>query len=155
MLKTGFNLHQIDTNLFENCTKTVIMYFLDLHFKWNQFVSEIWELRDQRMDDYPLMNSPMPTIQICAGYILFATLIGPWYMKNRLPMNVKPFMMVYNISQVVFNLYVFVQVQILHNNYYLYELFVRLIIIKIEYYSNISKRYIFHKSYVTDIWHIP
>ena len=74
------------------------------------FLGSLWDKRDRRMDEYPLMNSPLPTFFICCGYLLFVTLIGPSFMKYRKPLNLKAFRIFYDLFQVVFSLYLFTQV---------------------------------------------
>nr|QWC69491.1 fatty acid elongase 3 [Tigriopus californicus] len=70
------------------------------------YIHDLWELRDKRMDGYPLMSSPWPAIGLCFGYICIVKLIGPAIMKNREPFQLKTPMLLYNGFQVVFSLFV-------------------------------------------------
>ena len=69
-----------------------------------------WENRDKRMDGWPLMSSPLPTIMICATYVYIVKVWGPNFMKDRKPMNLKGFLIVYNLIQVLLSTYIFVEV---------------------------------------------
>jgi hypothetical protein len=53
-----------------------------------------------------LMDSPWPVITILAAYLYFVLKIGPEFMKYRRPMNIDRVVMVYNIIQVLFSLYI-------------------------------------------------
>ena len=44
---------------------------------------ELWAIRDKRVDDWPLMASPWPTVALSAAYVISAKVIGPALMKNR------------------------------------------------------------------------
>lgn len=57
----------------------------------------------KEVDKWFLMGSPIPIIGIVALYLLFVTKIGPEYMKNRKPMNLRLLMLVYNLYQTIFN----------------------------------------------------
>ena len=71
---------------------------------------DLWERRDKRMDDYPLMENPLHTALICGVYFFLIIVVGPWYMKDRKPMNIKTFMVVYNAAMVILSTYMFIQV---------------------------------------------
>ena len=81
--------------------------------EWTAFFDTLWEKRDKRMDGYPLMSSPVPTFVICCGFVIFVTVIGPIYMKHRSPLNVKSFLIFYNLCQVILSLYLFIQVYVI------------------------------------------
>ena len=80
---------------------------------------DMWERRDKRMDEYPLMGNPLHTAAICCMYVYLIAFAGPKYMKDRKPMNIRSFLIVYNASMVVLSLYMFVQVSgnILRNSF--------------------------------------
>jgi elongation of very long chain fatty acids protein 7 len=71
---------------------------------------DLWELRDRRMDSLPLMGSPWPTVAICLAYIYIVKVWGPDFMKDRKPMEIKNFLVVYNALQVAISTYIFVKV---------------------------------------------
>ena len=84
-----------------------------LAYQWTllaNWYDDLWELRDKRMDGLPLMGSPLYTVTICALYVYVVKVAGPWYMKDRQPMNINKFMVGYNAFQVILSGYVFVQV---------------------------------------------
>lgn len=64
---------------------------------------------DQRTKNYPMMGSPLPTIGICLAYVFCAKVVGPKLMQNRKPFIVKKAMVYYNIVQVIFNTFCFVE----------------------------------------------
>lgn len=78
------------------------------------------DLADPRVNVFPLMLSPWPTILIIIVYNVFTQSIGPELMKKRQPIDVKYPMILYNI------------VQIVANGYFVFESF-RLIWIPREY----------------------
>ena len=82
---------------------------------------DLWERRDKRMDEYPLMGNPLHTAAICCIYFYLIAVAGPRYMKARKPMNIRSFLIVYNASMVVLSLYMFVQVSgdVLRNRFWL------------------------------------
>lgn len=59
------------------------------------------------------MGSPLPVIGIVAAYLLFVVKLGPEFMKDRKPLNIKPIMTCYNLYQAMFNFYIVVQVRII------------------------------------------
>lgn len=68
---------------------------------------KLWELRDRRVDGWPLMSSPVPTAAICATYVVMVTLIGPRFMRGRRPYNLRRFLVAHNAFQVVLNAWIF------------------------------------------------
>ena len=65
-----------------------------------------WEQRDKRSDQYALLMNPTAVILISICYIIFVTWIGPTVMRNREPYSLKIPLLVYNICQVIINLYI-------------------------------------------------
>ena len=80
---------------------------------WASWYDRIWEFRDKRMDGYPLMSSPLYTVLLCAIYVYVVKMAGPRFMKDRPPLNIKTFMVVYNAFQVFLSGYIFVQVDMI------------------------------------------
>lgn len=72
---------------------------------------DLWERRDKRMDDYPLMSNPLHTAAICCVYFYLIIFAGPRYMKDRKPMNIRGFMIVYNALMVILSSYIVIQVR--------------------------------------------
>ena len=52
-------------------------------------------------------SSPWPSIAGSLLYLLFAIVIGPAFMANRKPFEIKGIMNLYNAVQVIFNVYFF------------------------------------------------
>ncbi|XP_023224637.1 very long chain fatty acid elongase AAEL008004-like [Centruroides vittatus] len=56
---------------------------------------------DPRVNEWPMMQSPWPTISICLLYVYVVKVLAPAYMKDREPMNIRTFMVVYNFLMVI------------------------------------------------------
>ncbi len=99
--------------------------------RWSILYREVWEKRDKRMDDWPLMSryfgtlhprhflsksdrlfsSPWPTMLLSATYIYIVKVWGPRFMENRRPFNIRTFLVWYNAAQVLLSTFIFVQVR--------------------------------------------
>ena len=66
----------------------------------------LWSLRDKRVDNWPLMNSYVPTLVLSGLYLIICIFIGPALMKNRQPYEFKYLMQGYNLSQVFISAYI-------------------------------------------------
>nr|ACO15271.1 Elongation of very long chain fatty acids protein AAEL008004 [Caligus clemensi] len=66
---------------------------------------QLWDIRDKRVDGWPLMESIRPTFYICLIYVLVAKIFGPFYMKNRRPYEFYGVIRCYNVLQVLASLY--------------------------------------------------
>lgn len=66
-------------------------------------------LSDKRVEKWPLMDNPLPTLAISTSYLLFLWL-GPKYMKNREPFQLRKTLIVYNFSMVFLNFFIFKEV---------------------------------------------
>lgn len=60
---------------------------------------------DETIDRWFLMSSPGPVFSIVAVYLLFVLKIGPAFMKNRKPYQLKNIMIVYNAFQVCYSIW--------------------------------------------------
>ena len=88
--------------------KGLFLYSLTLLFS-HMHAHVYYYCLDPRLDDWPMMSSPLPTITLVALYLLFV-LVGPQIMKHRQPLNVKIPMMIYNFCMVLFSYYLFHEV---------------------------------------------
>ena len=61
------------------------------------------DLRDPRVDSWPLMSSIWPTTLICVAYVYVVKVLGPRFMEKREPYNIKRIMIVYNLFQTIFS----------------------------------------------------
>ncbi|XP_063704312.1 uncharacterized protein LOC134833792 [Culicoides brevitarsis] len=66
-------------------------------------------LVDKEVDKWPLMSSPVPVITILVAYLVFVLKVGPEWMKNREPFQLKNFMIAYNAYQCLFSCWLFSQ----------------------------------------------
>ncbi|QGM48699.1 MPPV-075 GNS1/SUR4-like protein [Magpiepox virus 2] len=70
-----------------------------------EFYNWALTVRDKRVDNWLLMNSPLPTIFISTIYLITVWL-GPKLMKNRKPMKLRWVLVIYNFSMVYINFYI-------------------------------------------------
>ncbi|CAH1380673.1 unnamed protein product [Tenebrio molitor] len=61
------------------------------------------------MDGYIIMRSPSQLIAIVITYFIFVFKLGPWLMKNRQPFDLKIVVVLYNLSQIIWNFVTFMQ----------------------------------------------
>lgn len=59
-----------------------------------------WSIRDKRTDGLFLVDSPMANLALVGLYVILVTVIGPQFMKNRKPYDIKYPMMAYNLLQI-------------------------------------------------------
>lgn len=64
---------------------------------------------DPRVKDWPLMSSPWPTIWLCLVYTYWVKVIGPQYMRNRKPYELRTLIVLYNFAQTIFSCFMFIQ----------------------------------------------
>jgi len=67
-----------------------------------------------------LMSTPWPVLSILIAYMLFVLKLGPKMMENREPFKIKHIMMVYNIVQTIYNMYIVSEVSLMHCNRNIY-----------------------------------
>ncbi|XP_075150977.1 elongation of very long chain fatty acid james bond protein [Haematobia irritans] len=60
---------------------------------------------DETIDSWFLMNSPGPVFSIVAVYLMIVLKIGPAFMKNRQPYQLKNIMVAYNAFQVCYSIW--------------------------------------------------
>lgn len=65
---------------------------------------------DPRVQDYPLMQSPVPMTAILLCYLFFVLYLGPRIMANRKPFQLKEAMIVYNFLLVGLSIYIVYEV---------------------------------------------
>ena len=66
------------------------------------FYDKVWNIRDQRVDDWFMMSSILPTILLCFFYFVCSIFVGPWLMKNREPLELKTLMQIYNLGKFLY-----------------------------------------------------
>eukprot|EP00096_Caligus_rogercresseyi_P013100 TRINITY_DN5756_c1_g1_i1.p1 TRINITY_DN5756_c1_g1~~TRINITY_DN5756_c1_g1_i1.p1 ORF type:complete len:288 (+),score=60.33 TRINITY_DN5756_c1_g1_i1:336-1199(+) len=70
----------------------------------------VWAKRDTRVDGWFLMDSPLPTLVLCALYIYIVKVAGPRFMEKREPYQIRGFLIIYNLAQVIFSTYLFIEI---------------------------------------------
>lgn len=63
-------------------------------------------LSDPRVENYPLLDSPLSIIAIISAYVYFVTSWGPSLMKNRKPFELKWILIIFNAFQILLNLFI-------------------------------------------------
>merc|ERR1711892_1586593 len=67
------------------------------------------DLRDPRVDSWPLMSSIWITTAICVLYVYIVKVWGPRFMQDREPYQIKGIMLVYNLFQTLFSTWMFME----------------------------------------------
>lgn len=71
-----------------------------------EFLSELWKNgKSSLLDSWPLYKDPSSVVVILISYIFFVLYLGPKFMENRKPYNLKYIIVLYNAVQVFFNCY--------------------------------------------------
>lgn len=65
---------------------------------------------DPRVNDWPMMSSPIPTLLICMSYAYFSKVLGPKMMENRKPFDLRGLLVMYNLVQTLFSSWIFYEV---------------------------------------------
>lgn len=71
---------------------------------------------DPRVNDWPLMSSPIPTVAMVVVYLYVVIFLGPRVMANRKPFKLNGILVIYNAAQVVFSLVMLWEVGLLVYN---------------------------------------
>lgn len=72
---------------------------------WNMYEVSLVGV-DPLIDSWILMKSPIAMLTIIASYLTFVTKLGPWFMRDRKPFQLKFIMILYNALQVVLCFYI-------------------------------------------------
>ena len=67
---------------------------------------------DPRLEGYPMMSSPWPTVFITMAYVYTVQVGLPRFMADRKPYNVRQIMLVYNFVNVLLSGYIFIEVSL-------------------------------------------
>lgn len=62
---------------------------------------------DPRVNSWPMMSGPLPTLVICALYAYGAKVTGPNLMRNRKPVQLRGVLVAYNLAQTLFSAWIF------------------------------------------------
>ncbi len=66
----------------------------------------LWEVRDRRVDSWPLTSSPWPTVAVVAAYVAFSVWLGPVLMRRKKePFSLYHLVQAYNLLQVCLSAY--------------------------------------------------
>ncbi|XP_019870260.1 elongation of very long chain fatty acids protein-like [Aethina tumida] len=67
----------------------------------------IYDLADPRTSNWFLVDGVLPVTSLATIYLLFVLKLGPLYMQNRKPFQIKNTLIVYNFIQVLLSTYIF------------------------------------------------
>ncbi|CAH0728836.1 unnamed protein product, partial [Brenthis ino] len=81
----------------------ILQYINDMHVFMDKY-------GDPRTNPWFLMSSPFPTLLICLSYIYLVKVLGPRFMENRKPYELKNVLIVYNFLQVLFSAWLFYEI---------------------------------------------
>ncbi|XP_026472004.1 elongation of very long chain fatty acids protein AAEL008004-like [Ctenocephalides felis] len=84
---------------------------------WDGYHDLMDNKSDQRVNGWPMMSSPFPTLFICLSYAYFVKVIGPKLMENRKPFQLKYTLIVYNLFQVIFSCWLFYEVMLTRDQF--------------------------------------
>lgn len=73
----------------------------------NQYHYVLDHKSDPRVNNWPMMSSPVPTFLICIFYVYFSRVLGPKLMENRKPFQLRNVLIVYNFLQTIFSAWIF------------------------------------------------
>lgn len=59
------------------------------------------------------MDNPIPTLAMVVAYLAYVMVIGPIYMRDRKPFQLKNTLIYYNAFQVILSAYMFYEVSLL------------------------------------------
>lgn len=71
----------------------------------DRYVTIVDKISDPRTTDWPLMQSPVPTVIMVVVYLYVILFVGPRIMANRKPFKLKEVLVLYNGGQVLLSLY--------------------------------------------------
>lgn len=79
---------------------------------WSGLVDRYWLIveeliADPRAKSLPFMDNPLPTLGMMISYLLFVLWLGPLYMRDRKPMDLRRVIIFYNMFQVLLSGYMF------------------------------------------------
>lgn len=69
--------------------------------------SNLWRDGDPRVNHWPMMSTPVPTIAVCLAYICVVKQLGPRLMERRAPFQLRKLMIAYNCAMVVLSAILF------------------------------------------------
>ena len=82
---------------------------IQLSLKWIFFLP-FRSHEDPRVKDWPMMQSPLPTLALCIFYAYFCRSLAPRLMENRKPFGLRRTLIFYNLFQTVFSAWIFYEV---------------------------------------------
>ncbi|XP_022916141.1 very long chain fatty acid elongase AAEL008004 isoform X2 [Onthophagus taurus] len=101
---TGLDEFVNVTEIQDNFTSTTEMAGL-VRLALDQYVTIVDKVSDPRTTDWPLIDTPIPTIIMVLIYLYIVLFLGPRLMMNQKPFKLKEVLILYNGGQVLFSLY--------------------------------------------------
>ncbi|MGH0161028.1 UNVERIFIED_CONTAM: hypothetical protein FKN15_040361 [Acipenser sinensis] len=79
---------------------------MELATRVAQLYEDVMKHSDPRLNVYPMMQSPTLMTSILVGYVIFVLKVGPRFMANRKPYDLKGVMVAYNFFLVAFSIFI-------------------------------------------------
>ncbi|RZF32265.1 hypothetical protein LSTR_LSTR009494 [Laodelphax striatellus] len=70
----------------------------------DRYANLVDSISDPRVNEWPLMDSPIPTLLMVVCYLYAVVFLGPRMMSNRKPFRLNSVLVIYNAMQVIFSL---------------------------------------------------
>lgn len=87
---------------------------LNIVFGTNEFfvqnMNGLHLFTDPRTENWLLMSGPGPLLTVLVTYLYFCTSVGPRYMRDRKPYDLKNTMILYNVSQILMSIFLVYEV---------------------------------------------
>ncbi|KAI8428750.1 hypothetical protein MSG28_007435 [Choristoneura fumiferana] len=78
---------------------------------WTTIIEKYWmmaeKVSDPRVQGWFLFDTPLPTLAMVIAYLAFVMVIGPLWMENKKPFQIKNTLVAYNAFQVLLSSYMF------------------------------------------------
>ncbi|KAG5673651.1 hypothetical protein PVAND_003679 [Polypedilum vanderplanki] len=96
----------------KNFVKMAIDEYYSPQQNWPDLVLRYWTVIDERLGDsraknYPFITTPLATIGFVLIYLTWVCVIGPFYMRDKKPYNLRSTLIYYNAFQVFLSAYMF------------------------------------------------
>lgn len=81
----------------------------------NDYSSYVSIFPDPRTENWWMMSGPGPLLTLLVTYLYFCISVGPRYMRDRKPYDLKNTIIVYNVSQILMSIFLVYEVNSLFN----------------------------------------
>lgn len=94
-----------------NWQQIIIRMIIYIHiWLYNILIISFFFLTDPRAERFPLMEHPLFTFGLVAIYLSWVLVLGPLFMRDRKPFQLRRTLVIYNAFQVLLSGYMFYEV---------------------------------------------